>query len=571
MIHENIELTGSFTVSGSFVLPNHSTAASLVEETGSMYHDTVDGVLKVYTGTQWVTVGEQTAPIPPPNTDIEYLLVAGGASGGSNGGGGGAGGYLSSSLASATSGSSFTITVGAGGSNSVSYQAKGNVGVDSSIAGAAISTITAIGGAGGGSNNLRDGDDGGSGGGAGMGASATGTGGSGTVGQGNDGGSTTSTGHPYVGAGGGGAGQVGANGGGSSPGAGGDGLQSPINGTLTYYAGGGGGTGGTGVGYTGPGGSGGQGGGGTGGTYNGNGFNATANTGGGGGASGDATTVGAGGSGVAIFAYQSGSFNCAGGIVGDAGNGRKYNQFNTGGTFKVGNTTTDFQIYTANLVLHLDAGHFASRGTSTWTDLSTNGVNQTVTGATLGQNFYYSFDGSNDSIAVNQNGASPDSNVSHTGYGSFTGAYNNPYTFEFWIRTTDSGGNNIFGQPIVGRDDGDLYGQISVRGGKLSFSLYNGSWEYQESTTSINDGSWHHCVVVHYANQTTDLYVDGTKEVNAASLTLSVTRRFKMTTLMAGYTGEYIAGDLAQFRLYDTTLTSAQVLQNYNATKTNFV
>jgi len=93
MIHENIELTGSFTVSGSFVLPNHSTTASLVEETGSMYHDSVDGVLKVYTGTQWVTVGEQTAPAGESySTDIEYLLVAGGGGGGAAGAGAGAGG-----------------------------------------------------------------------------------------------------------------------------------------------------------------------------------------------------------------------------------------------------------------------------------------------------------------------------------------------------------------------------------------------------------------------------------------------------------------------------------------------
>jgi len=44
-----------------------------------------------------------------------------------------------------------------------------------------------------------------------------------------------------------------------------------------------------------------------------------------------------------------------------------------------------------------------------------------------------------------------------------------------------------------------------------------------------------------------------------------------MLYLMRGYSTEYMAGDLAQLRLYDTTLTSTQVLQNYNATKTNFV
>ena len=560
MIHENIELTGSFTVSGSFVLPSHSGTGSVTALTGSMYHDTTDNVLKVYTGTQWVTVGEQTASAVPVvfNTDIEYLLVAGGASGGSNGGGGGAGGYLSSSIASVNSGSSFTITVGAGGSNSVSYQAKGNVGVDSSIAGAAISTITAIGGAGGGSNNLRDGNDGGSGGGAGMGASATGTGGSGTVGQGNDGGSTTSIGHPYVGAGGGGAGQIGANGGGSSPGAGGDGLQSPINGTLTYYAGGGGGTGGTGVGYTGPGGSGGQGGGGTGGTYNGNGFNATANTGGGGGSSGDATTVGAGGSGVAIFAYDSGSINAVGGIVGDAGNGRKYNQFNTSGTLKVGNTS-DFGIVTDSLGLHLDAGNFASRGTSTWTDLSGNNRNGTVNNASLGNNFYYTLNGS---TSTNIIGASS----------GITG--NAARSVEAWYKLSNIDdiiinlGNQSFGGNT----------EWSISPNSTSCAVYGGIGTYDESltgfSTNLTSGNWTHIIVTWDANNPGTLrgYVNGALEAT------TIRSSGEAYSTDAGYevggwsnNDRPFNGDIAQIRVYGKALTAAEVIQNYNATKTNFV
>ena len=48
---------------------------------------------------------------------------------------------------------------------------------------------------------------------------------------------------PYSGSGGGGAGSVGGSAGGGSAGNGGLGLQSSINGTATYYAGGGGGHG----------------------------------------------------------------------------------------------------------------------------------------------------------------------------------------------------------------------------------------------------------------------------------------------------------------------------------------
>ena len=108
----------------------------------------------------------------------------------------------------------------------------------------------------------------------------------------------------------------------------------------------------------------------------------TANTGGGAGGSNITSGV-TGGSGVVILAYPSASLNAGGGIVGDAGNGRKYHQFNESGTFKVG-SSTDFQLpATNNLKLHLDAANFDSYpGTgTTWTDLSGNNNNFTLDGS----------------------------------------------------------------------------------------------------------------------------------------------------------------------------------------------
>ena len=104
-------LNGDTTTSGSLNLPQHPTASAIINpNTGSIYHDTTDGIVRIYTGTQWQVLGEQTTPSLVLNTDIEYLLVAGGGSGpGSHGGGGGAGGYLSSSLSSLSGSSSGSV------------------------------------------------------------------------------------------------------------------------------------------------------------------------------------------------------------------------------------------------------------------------------------------------------------------------------------------------------------------------------------------------------------------------------------------------------------------------------
>lgn len=346
MIHEDITISGSFQASGSFILPRIPSNSLATATTGSMFYDTVNDVVKIYTGTGsttdgYVTVGAQSEP-PGPSTgaDIEYLAIAGGGSGGSDyGGGGGAGGYQSSSLSDVESGSSFTITIGAGGASVTGGNNDGENGSDTTIAGSTISTITAIGGGGGGAEGNLDGKDGGSGGGGAFSGATAGTGGSGTVGQGNDGGDGQGSGGQYLEGGGGGAGTAGedavAN---TSNGDGGDGLASSITGTSVTRAGGGGA--GFSSDYNKAGASGGTGGGGDGGTTReGHGTAGTDNTGaGGGGAGGYNTTAnsGAGGSGVAIFAYPTGSITATGGIKTTRADGQFVHTFKESGTLTVG-------------------------------------------------------------------------------------------------------------------------------------------------------------------------------------------------------------------------------------------
>ena len=222
----------------------------------------------------------------PTVIPIEYLVVAGGGSAGVGGstsfesGGGGAGGMLTGT--NFITSSTYSITVGAGGSNS-----NGSDSILSAI-------VTATGG-GKGASNAGAGSNGGSGGGGTHNGTAAGTG---IVGQGKNGGAGATS----AGGGGGGAGVVGTAGVSTGiAGAGGNGLQSSITGVATYYAGGGGGGGG---GVTPVAGAGSLGGGAAGSITN-TGIPGTPNTGGGGGgsASSSSSVGGAGGSGIVIIAY----------------------------------------------------------------------------------------------------------------------------------------------------------------------------------------------------------------------------------------------------------------------------
>ena len=108
---------------------------------------TTNGTNTVYTFTGSGTL------VPVIGFSANYLVVAGGGSGGAGiGAGGGAGGFLTGTT-SLTTGTTYTITVGNGGSavtDSSGLGVAGNSGNNSLISGSGFTTITAIAGGGGG-------------------------------------------------------------------------------------------------------------------------------------------------------------------------------------------------------------------------------------------------------------------------------------------------------------------------------------------------------------------------------------------------------------------------------------
>jgi hypothetical protein len=281
----------------AYTLPSALPTAS-----GQVLSATTAGVMS------WV---DNTAPTAP--TSVSYLVVGGGGAGGGNrGGGGGAGGLLAGTV-SVSTGTSYTITVGAAGAASGGTAAAGGNGGASKFGSLVNGSTGAVGGGGGGVGNQNSsilyGQDGGSGGGAG-GNAATNTVGTGVSGQGNNGGPGLIGSAPFGGGGGGGAGAVGGTAS-SSGGNGGAGSISTIISTTVattnsvgqvvgsdvYFAGGGGG-GSQGTSSA----TGGNGGGGAAGVLGGT--SGTTNTGGGGaGATESFGSTANGGSGVVIIAY----------------------------------------------------------------------------------------------------------------------------------------------------------------------------------------------------------------------------------------------------------------------------
>ena len=306
----------TFNSTGAITLTSGTTAQRPASPVvGMIRYNTSTSYYEVYTSAGWAFLSSTSY-----DYNIEYLVVAGGAGGGNDiGGGGGAGGYRTASGFTISGGTTYTITVGAGGA-AVTNGSNSVFGSITSTAGGAGATLNGAGSAGG--------SGGGSGG-------RSGSGGAGNTpstspSQGNAGGTGLNNAQFPCG-GGGGAGGVGGNASGTIAGSGGVGLQWPAS-SGTYYAGGGGGStqsGGTG-------GAAGLGGGGVGGTSTNSyvGTAGTANTGGGGGAGGygSSTINGAnGGSGIVRIRYTGAQIGSGGSVT--TSDGYTIHTFISSGTF----------------------------------------------------------------------------------------------------------------------------------------------------------------------------------------------------------------------------------------------
>jgi hypothetical protein len=253
-----VDYAGTFDTNPLVISPNGNKiegATASLQLSGER-----EGVLLVYIdSTQgWLAtsgIQEGTDALSALPYTVDFLVIAGGGSGGGYLGGGGAGGYRNSystetsggggsseSSLSFSTGTVYTVTVGAGGTVPATTSNIGGTGTNSSISGTGITTITSSGGGGGGALAPSAGD-GGAGGSGGGGGAQVDNGGSGTANQGYAGGSSFSDNLTFSsGGGGGGASAVGGNSSNGSPaGSGGNGLASSITGSSVTRGGGGGG------------------------------------------------------------------------------------------------------------------------------------------------------------------------------------------------------------------------------------------------------------------------------------------------------------------------------------------
>ena len=232
------------------------------------------------------------------------------------------------------------------------------------------------------------------------------------------------------------------------------------------------------------------------------------------------------------------------------------------------------RIVTDGLVLCLDAADrnsYPGTGT-TWTDLSGNGNNGTLTNSPSYSNINKGtmvLDGSDDYIITPTN-AFPSGNV--------------PIAIEAWFRWFGNGSSNVDVIFAYGPDNNSracpIIGVDSSNYAVLEFGNASG---LVTSSSTISSNTWYHMLTT-YDTSTTKLYLNSVVQ-NTTNFTTANIQTSGSNGNYAGIGcffsnfGNIVSsprrygtfnGNIAGVKLYNRALSATEVAQNYNATKGRF-
>jgi hypothetical protein len=233
------------------------------------------------------------------------------------------------------------------------------------------------------------------------------------------------------------------------------------------------------------------------------------------------------------------------------------------GTLEVYNQFDEFTgapIVDTSLKLWLDAGQTSSYPGSgtTWTDLSGNGKNYTLTnGPTYSST-------TNGGVITFAGASSQYATTATTLYNSTTFP---AYTMNLWAYPTGAGNFvQVDGQTTP--NTGYHYSAIEISAaGVIKFGQWIGSMTtIATSTQSLN--AWYNLVIT-YSNSLAIAYVNGVS-VGTSATTWSAPGANTFMALMATDTtnmgtGAYASGSLGAFMVYNRALTADEVATNFNA------
>ena len=215
---------------------------------------------------------------------------------------------------------------------------------------------------------------------------------------------------------------------------------------------------------------------------------------------------------------------------------------------------------TDGLVLNLDAGNLNSYAGSgaTWSDLAQDGNDGTINGATYTSNSYFTFDGSNNYIDL----------------GNVLDFTTSDFSLAAWVNFNSVSDYQVVLQKgRVGEGTNTGYRIRLENNGQVNF-VTNGINDNEvdiQSTTSLSTHTWYY-ITASRSGSNHKLYLNAVLEASTSSGDASSLGN--NLDLVIGY-NKYssiwgLNGNLSIVNVYNKALSSDEITQNFNATKTRF-
>jgi len=234
------------------------------------------------------------------------------------------------------------------------------------------------------------------------------------------------------------------------------------------------------------------------------------------------------------------------------------------------------KIITDGLVLYLDAANTRSyvSGSTTWNDLSRGGNSGTLTnGPTFnnGNGGSIVFDGSDDYI-ITPTGLTPTLNIT------------SQITLESWFKSTSLAniphGDGLFCKGLSSDNNSGVYEMALTQSGSVNYPFFRirttSTLFYNPTNIVINLNQIYH-IVCTYNGSIMRIFINGVEsgsglsasgliQNNTQPLTIGV--RYIHTTV--GGLDSFFSGNIYLSKIYNLSLSTTEILQNYNTTKTRF-
>jgi len=217
------------------------------------------------------------------------------------------------------------------------------------------------------------------------------------------------------------------------------------------------------------------------------------------------------------------------------------------------------KIVTNGLVLCLDASNVKSyvSGSTSWNDLTSN---QNIGVLTNGPTFNSSnggsivFDGSNDYVKL------PNSSIFQL----------SNFTFNAWVKTSLTNTNQFIIDCSSNFSAGYGYSLRITSGNKIRFWSYDATY-YLDSITTVSTNTWYN-ITSTYDNTSgvQKIYINGILDLSNTAAGFAISTISYLQIGSAQIFGMYLGGNISYIQFYNRALSSTEILQNYNATKTRF-